>query len=254
LFGADRIHSMVRARIFKPDPPRYSGNMAWRALVPGDLARELGIERASHVWMGQGASMVIYYVSGGRLLNWVGVCRAERAPEESWTARGETRDALRDYEGWHPEIHTLIEAAGSPLKWAIHDRDPLQAWTAGRIALLGDAAHSMLPFHAQGAAQGIEDAWVLARCLEIEGDHEAAFARYESLRIGRANHVQEMSRAVERVVQADGADAIKRRDRRFREQHAKHQDGFTPGQKWLYAYDAERAVLGEAMDWADANW
>lgn len=256
LIGADGIHSLVRRELAGADRPRFSGYMAWRGLVPAERAAPLGIARDSHVWMGPGRSMVVYWVSAGRLLNWIAICPSDGEAEESWTAEGTTGAALRDYDGWHPEVTGLIAASEPPLKWAIYDRDPLPRWVDGRIALLGDAAHSMLPFHAQGVAQSIEDAWVLARALGEAGAAGAtdALRRYEALRLERASHVQEMSRGIEHVVHAAEPEAVERRNRRFREQHAKHPDGFPPGQKWLYGYDAEAAVAGDEGEWRQARW
>jgi salicylate hydroxylase len=107
-----------------------------------------------------------YFVgAGARYLNWVAATPGEWRIE-SWTARGDMADALKEFEGWHPQVSAIIESADATNRWALYDRDSLSRWTVGRVTLMGDAAHAMLPYMAQGAVQSIEDAAVLAKCLE----------------------------------------------------------------------------------------
>ena len=131
--------------------------------MPGEQAAALGIERRSYIWLGPGRSVVLYYVSGGRLLNWIGIGRSDQAERESWSATGSIEALLADYAGWHPQIVGLMAATARPFVTRLLDRAPLPSWVEGRVVLLGDAAHAMLPYHAQGAVQSLEDAWVLAR-------------------------------------------------------------------------------------------
>lgn len=255
LIAADGIHSVVREQSFRPDPPRASGCVAWRALVPAGVARDLGFERNSYIWMGPERSVVLYYVSGERLFNWVGIGPLQRGARESWSAEGAVETVLEEFTGWHEQIRKLIAATDGLFVTALHDRDPLPRWTEGRIALLGDAAHAMLPFHAQGAVQSIEDAWVLARCIEGGiSDIPSALQRYEALRMDRANRVQEQSRAGEHLLHMSDPDEIARRNARFRDNEARYADGFPPGQRWLFAYDAEKAVRGEDAAWRATSW
>jgi salicylate hydroxylase len=257
LIGADGIHSLVREQVFRPDPPRDSGCIAWRGLVPAETAKALGFERNSYVWMGPHRSMMLYYVRGGDVFNWVGIGPFNAAARESWSAKGSKDAALREYEGWHEQITGLIEGTDSLFMTALNDRDPLSSWVEGRIALMGDAAHAMMPFHAQGAGQSIEDSWVLTRCLEDvkeSGDINGALKKYEALRLPRANRVQQQSRAAEHLFHMTDPDEIARRNARFARHQAKGVDGFPPGQQWLFAYDAEKAVLGTDDDWSEMSW
>jgi 2-polyprenyl-6-methoxyphenol hydroxylase-like FAD-dependent oxidoreductase len=109
---------------------------------------------------------------------------------------GEVADALKEFEGWHPQICEIIRSVDATNRWALYDRDPLPRWTVGRVTLMGDAAHPMLPYMAQGAVQSIEDAAVLAKCLELADAHDvtAALQRYEQTRKPRASRCQEGSR------------------------------------------------------------
>lgn len=214
LVGADGLHSAVRARMLGPDAPRFTGMTAWRAVVPMAALGPDAPPPTACVWMGPGRHCVTYRLRGGTLANFVGVveCPAtpagqaaarppESRPAESWSARGSAGEALADFEGWHPTITGLIGAAATLYRWALFDRPPLARWVSGRVALLGDAAHPMLPFMAQGAAMAAEDAWVLAAFLARAGTGDVARAlqAYERARKGRASAVQAASRANARV-------------------------------------------------------
>ncbi|MDX1384579.1 MAG: FAD-dependent monooxygenase, partial [Thermoanaerobaculia bacterium] len=171
------------------------------------------------------------------------------------SARGATRDALSDYDGWHPQIRGLIEATGEPFVTRLYDREALPSWVEGRAVLMGDAAHAMLPYHAQGAVQSLEDAWVLGRCLALGGaDVDAALARYETLRRPRATEVQAQSRAAQDWYHYSDADDLARREARFEGHRRAGAHTFSPQQQWLYSYDAERAVLGTDEAWRRSAW
>jgi len=126
----------------------------------------------------------------------------------------------------------------------------LDGWVSGRIALMGDAAHAMLPYHAQGAVQSIEDAWVLARTLELSAnDLPAALERFESLRYARANLMVQQSRSAERWYHLDNPDDVAARNERFRRNNDRFGGDFSPQQHWLYSYDADKAALGTDDEW-----
>ena len=255
VIGADGIRSVIRQQVFNPAPPAPSGCIAWRALVPVDKARELGFERNSYVWMGPQRSVVMYYVRAGELFNWVGITPYDGQREESWSAQAPREAALGQYAGWHEQVTSLIDASQSLFVTAISDRAPLDNWVNGRIALMGDAAHAMLPFHAQGAVQSIEDAWVLARCLQRGRDNlPTALLRYEQLRRDRATRVQQQSRAAEHTFHMSDANELKARNARFEQMQAKAANGFPRGQQWLFSYDAEQAVLGQDQAWQSLSW
>ena len=243
VIGADGIHSVVRRALFDTEEPRFSGTTAWRGVIPADSVAAFDIPKTTSVWWGPNRSVVHYYVSGGREINWIGIVPADGDSVESWSATGRVEDALREFAGWHPQVLALIRATDQPFKWALHDREPLPSWVDGRVALLGDAAHSMLPYHAQGAAQSIEDAWVLARCLaDGPSDPEQALLRYQALRIERANWVQKFSRDAEQLFHMSDPEARRRRDEKLRQNQSAYPHGFPPGQERLYGYDAESAV------------
>jgi salicylate hydroxylase len=243
LVGADGIHSTVRAQLFGRELPRYTGNVAWRGLVPAERVAHLDLGRVTGVWMGPNRSIVQYYVAAGRTFNWIGISRSEQPARESWLAEGRIEDALAEYTGWHDTIRTIIAVTPRVLRQALYDREPLPDWRVGRVVLLGDAAHPMMPFYAQGAAQSIEDAYVLAGCI-AESPHEpvAALERYVQLRQPRTAWMQELSRHEEELYQMTDAAAIADRNARMRANRIPESATFPSEQERLYGYDAE-AVL-----------
>jgi salicylate hydroxylase len=193
--------------------------------------------------MGPNRSIVQYYVASGRTFNWIGISRSEQPARESWLAEGRVEDALAEYAGWHDTIRTIIAATPKLLRQALYDREPLPDWQAGRVVLLGDAAHPMMPFYAQGAAQSIEDAYVLAGCLAASpADPVSALARYVRLRQPRTAWMQGLSRREEELYQMTDAAAIADRNARMRTNRIPESASFPPEQERLYGYDAE-AVL-----------
>jgi salicylate hydroxylase len=235
--GADGIHSTVREAIVGPESPRFSGHVAYRGLVPAERIAHLGLEVAAAVWWGPDHHFVNYFVgAGARYHNWVAITPGEWRVE-SWTAKGEIADALKEFEGWHPEIRAIIGSVDTTNRWALYDRDPLPKWTVGRVTLMGDAAHPMLPYMAQGAVQSIEDAAVLAKCLELADAHDlsAALQRYEQTRKPRASRCQEGSRRNAIMYHLPDGDEQRKRDASL----ISAADAPLPQNAWLYGHDVE---------------
>ena len=217
--AADGLRSPTREALFSPEPPRFAGHFAWRATVPLE-GLETPPAREATLWMGRGAHAVTYLLRPDRsgeptLANFVGVVEASGGAgdpaAESWRRRGARADALADFAGWHPEVRALVRAAPQLHQWALFDRAPLGRWVRGRVALLGDAAHPMLPFQAQGAAMAVEDAWVVARELAgAEGAQgvNAALRAYAQKRQARTARAQGVSRGNARTFHQGGLAAL----------------------------------------------
>jgi salicylate hydroxylase len=195
LIGADGIHSRVRAQMLGDKPARFTGNTAWRVVVPAGALPKGLVPPTASVWVGPGRHAVTYYVRRGELINFVGVGERGDWQSESWTERGERGDLAADYAGWVKPITAIIDQATDCYRWALFDRDPLERWSDGRVTLLGDACHPMLPFLAQGAVMAIEDAWVLSRKLKSSPSVAEALTAYEAARKPRTSRVQRGARA-----------------------------------------------------------
>jgi salicylate hydroxylase len=234
VIGADGIHSVIRGGLGWSTPAVFSGLCAFRALVPADQAPEFARRRAQTLWIGPDHHLVHYPVSSGRLVNLVAFAPAGEYVVESWTATATVGEFLNEFYGWDPRLADLIRAGGTPGRWALLDRAPLPRWSRESVTLLGDAAHPMFPFFAQGAAQAIEDAAVLARCLaENTADPVVALQRYESLRIPRTSRLQQVSHARARVNHLpDGPE------QEARDQALASADPLTAS-GWVYGYDPD---------------
>ncbi len=200
LIGADGIHSQIKAQILGRDAPRFTGNVAWRMTVPREKLEPLLPPETGCVWVGAKRHAVTYYLRQGKLVNLVGIVERDDWQEEGWTIEGKKEDALADFENYHPIILNIIAQAEQHHLWALYDRAPLEKWVEGRVALLGDACHPMLPFLAQGAVMAMEDAWILGEMLgEVLGaqntDIVQALKSYQSLRFHRTAKVQAAARA-----------------------------------------------------------
>jgi salicylate hydroxylase len=234
VIGADGVHSVVQHALGKPPAAVFSGLATYRCLIPADRAPELARRPAFTAWLGPGRHLVHYPVSGGRLINVAAAVQAGDWSGESWTARGRVADLVAEFGGWDERLVRLISAAETTWVYALHDREPRERWVSGRIALLGDAAHPMLPAMAQGAAQAIEDAVVLSHCLrdvsaQTVGD---ALLNYQDIRLERATRIQQLSRRRPKQNHLPDGDEQRKRDNEFvhRDQWNEHA--------WIYGHDA----------------
>lgn len=238
VIGADGVHSVVRGAVTEPAPPEYSGMCAFRTLVPAEAAPDFALRPAQTLWLGPGRHFVHYPIAGGQAVNVFAAAPAGDFTEESWSATATIEEFHAEFAGWDPRVTDLIAAGGVPRRWALLDRAPLRRWSHGRITLLGDAAHPMFPFFAQGAAQSIEDAAVLARCLAATADDpEHALKHYESARIERTTRLQQVSHDRRDINHLpDGPD------QQARDAALAGSDPLV-GNGWIYGYDAEEASL-----------
>jgi 6-hydroxynicotinate 3-monooxygenase len=192
VIGADGVNSKLREAVVGPGQSRFSGAVAHRAIYPSTLLGGMEIRNCTK-WWGPNSHILIYYIEQSRdEIYLVTSAKGEWHSQASWEfcPRGEVVNA---FAGFHPEVRTVIETAPQFTKWPILDIDPVDAWGKGRLVLLGDACHAMMPYMASGAAMAMEDAAVLARCLVQADDHASAFGLYQTSRMSRVTKVQRIS-------------------------------------------------------------
>ena len=193
--AADGIHSELRHYAAPPSRPVFHGSVAYRGVLPHHLIPHWPTDRWL-MWLGKARHFLTFPVRGGELINYVGFVPADAEMKESWSAPGDPDMLRREFEGWDPRIGTLLREVQKTFRWALYDREPLPTWTKGRLTLLGDAAHPMLPHLGQGANQSIEDGMALATILAAAepGNLPAALLAYERLRRERVAAVQRGAR------------------------------------------------------------
>jgi 2-polyprenyl-6-methoxyphenol hydroxylase-like FAD-dependent oxidoreductase len=199
VIGADGVHSIVCDIIIGPDEPIHKGRIPYRAIFSSVLLNGMDIGPSRTTWWGIDRHIVIYTTSTRSELYFVTSVPepAEWLTRKSWSAKGGVKELRKAYEGFHPDVRGVLEACPDCHKWAILEREPLPRWSDGHVVLLGDACHPMTPYLAQGGATAIEDAAILARCLEeVDSEEiEGAFRRYEAHRKPRASRIQAISNA-----------------------------------------------------------
>ena len=223
LLGGDGIHSAVRSAMFGAESPRFTGVVAFRAVVPAEKVAGVPNLQAFTKWWGPNpeSQIVTFPLNRGRDIFIFATTAQESWHLESWTTPGNVQELRDSYAGFHADATALLDACDEVLKTALYERDPLPSWARGNLVLLGDACHPMMPFMAQGAGMAIEDAVVLARCLatvsKVE-DVAAALQRYAGLRMERASKIQVGSRGNNWLREGGNAD-------------------------WVYGYDAWKLPL-----------
>lgn len=220
LIAADGVHSVVRASLFGASEPRFTGRVAYRAVIPREKVNEPRLDESCK-WWGPDRHLVHYYVSAGREIGFTTSVPDASWNVESWSAEGDVETFRHEFREFHPYVQKITHAVDRVHRWAINAHDPLPSWHSGNIVLLGDAAHTLTPYMGQGAALAMEDAVVLARSLARVGevDVPTALAQYEAARRERATHVQQRSEA--NTWGRHGEDTA-----------------------WLYGYDAWTVPLG----------
>ena len=235
VIAADGLHSVLQRAVVTPEPPEYSGVRAYRGLLARDRLSHWR-DRTHQVWMGDGKHFMVFPVRSGRLLNYVGFVPTGAETVESWSAVGDRDELAAAFTGWTPEIETLLEKVESCFWWGLYDRRPLARWTRSRLALLGDAAHAMLPHLGQGANQAVEDGVALAVLLEGERSARVpqvlkAYERFRRVRTDR--------------VQAEARQNGLRYDSRYQSlEQRDHEVRAAPAfRRWLYDYDVEAEAM-----------
>lgn len=201
VIGADGSRSRVRCALFGDDGPKYTGYIAWRGIVPMERVPPRLLDPPSGIFVGPGHLVNRYPVRSGTLLNFVAFAERKEWEEEGWSIRSTVDELVKEFAGWHPEVLGFLAAVPPELlfKWGLFDREPLTSWCRGRVCLLGDAAHPILPFLGHGAVLAIEDAIVLGRAFAESASVAEALSRYEAARMARASFVVRESRKAVKI-------------------------------------------------------
>lgn len=205
VIAADGVRSDTRSSCFRGAPARFTGHVAWRALVPTDRLPAGLVAPQATVTMGPGRHIVTYPLRAGRLVNVVAIEERAGWTEEGWSLPDDPAALRRAFAGWGGGTATLLEAVDEVFLWGLFDHARLPAWARGRLALLGDACHPMLPYLAQGATMALEDAWVLAAELDVAESPERGLMAYEARRVPRATRVQRASLRNARIYHMQGS-------------------------------------------------
>ncbi|MCU1419055.1 MAG: 2-polyprenyl-6-methoxyphenol hydroxylase [Mycetocola sp.] len=233
VIAADGIHSALQQYVVEPSQPVHSGSVAYRGLIPAAMLPSWPSD-VSQLWMGEGKHFLVYPVRSGSLINYVGFVPSDERAKESWSAPGDGARLASEFAGWDPRVEELLSKVEDTFWWGLYDREPLDSWTNGRLALMGDAAHPMLPHLGQGANQAIEDGVALAVMLAGVGPEQAphALQMYETLRRERTNQVQAWARVNgDRYDSARAYENLSRRDAEIA--------ASVDSRLWLYDYDVE---------------
>ncbi|HKO66947.1 MAG TPA: FAD-dependent monooxygenase [Burkholderiaceae bacterium] len=227
--GADGIHSEMRPHVFPPSKPVFHGTISYRGLIPRERLPGWPMDRWQ-MWTGPSKHFLVFPVRHGTMVNYVGFVPADAEMKESWSAPGDPEVLRRAFEGWDPRVGQVLQQVDKTFRWALYDRDPLPTWAKGRLTLLGDAAHLMLPHLGQGANQSIEDGMALATILAniTTTAVPSALLAYDRLRRERVAEVQLGAR--QNGLRVDSAEAdLRARDAQL-VAHAEFR-------KHLYSYD-----------------
>ena len=217
LIGCDGIHSAVR-RAMRGDEEKHDARiLMWRSLIPAEKLEGLGLEERGNYWFGPGRTLITYWVRPKKLYSILASVPASEVTRESWSDSGDIDEMLASFSDACPRVLQMLRQCETSFITGMYYRDPIDVWTEGRIALLGDAAHPMVPFLAAGAGQAIEDAWVLARCLSRSaGDVEAALREYQTRRQPRTTRIQSGARAVVKLMHETDGLRIRNRNERWK--------------------------------------
>ncbi|MSP96238.1 MAG: 2-polyprenyl-6-methoxyphenol hydroxylase [Betaproteobacteria bacterium] len=244
LVGADGLHSKIREKAFGETPGRFTNALAWRGFVPMDRLKPHHQALTATTWVGPTAHVTAYPArwADQDLMTFSGQVERSDWRLESWSEKGSVAECVNDFAGWHPDVVEIIENTESLHKWGLFVRDPLPRWSLGRVTLLGDACHSMVPYLGQGVNMAIEDAGVLARCVEkYAADPATALQKYQDARLERTTKVAarsaDMQHTFHNPALAEPESAAKYAETQWNPASAKAR------YDWIYQYDATQVPL-----------
>jgi len=231
VIGADGVRSVLRRALYGEDNPTYTGQMVWRSLLNGSDVPEELIEPTGHIqWVGPGRHLLAYKIRGGKLVNIVTQQDTDKWVEEGWSTRGDPDEMQASFPNSEPRLEKLLRLVTECSKWGLFTRPLTQNWGRGRIELIGDAAHAMLPNAGQGACQAFEDSYILGRWLAECSDPVEAFSNFRRVRIPRVHGVQRLSFSNARFKHMHDATAQK-------ESITSRTGSVHGNSEWVWSYD-----------------
>jgi salicylate hydroxylase len=244
LVGCDGIHSVVRQHLRGEEAKHFANILMWRSLIPAERLEGVNLEERGNYWFGPGRTLITYWVRPKNLYSVLASVPAHEVQRESWDESGDTSEMLRSFEDAEPRARAMLEECKTAFITGMYYRDPIDSWTSGRITLLGDAAHPMVPFLAAGAGQSIEDAWTFARVLSRRKDDvPGALLEYERRRLPRTTRIQAGARAAVKLMHEQEPQRV--RDRNGRWKGMARIDPLAETSWGLaWAYDVVKAVEG----------
>lgn len=217
LVGCDGIHSVVRKHLRGEEEKHFAKILMWRSLIPAEKLDGLDLEERGNYWFGPGRTLITYWVRPKKLYSILASVPANEVQRESWHDSGDISEMLRSFDDAEPRARKMLEKCPSVFITGMFYRDPIDNWTDGRITLLGDAAHPMVPFLAAGAGQSIEDAWTFARVLARRNDDvPGALLEYQQRRLPRTTRIQAGARAVVKLMHETEANRLRDRNGRWK--------------------------------------
>lgn len=230
VIGADGVRSVVRHALYGADNPTYTGQMVWRALLKAEDVPKEALEPHGHTqWVGPGRHFIAYYIRQGRVVNVVTQQDTDAWVEEGWSIKGDTEEMRASFPNAEPRLAKLMSVINECSKWGLFTRPITRNWGRGRVQLIGDAAHAMVPSAGQGACQAFEDSYILGRWLEACRDPVEGFANFRRVRIPRVHGVQRLSLANNRFKHMSDAAKQKEAIASGRGVHGKID--------WVWGYD-----------------
>src|SRR3984957_12077939 len=217
LVGCDGIHSVVRQHLRGTAEKHFATILMWRSLIPAARLEGIGLPECGSYWFGPGRTLITYWVRPKNLYSILASVPAHEVQRESWTESGDISEMLRSFDDAEPRARAMLEQCRSVFITGMYYRDPIDNWTSGRVTLLGDAAHPMVPFLAAGAGQSIEDAWTFARVLARRRDDvPGALLEYERRRLPRTTRIQAGARAAVKLMHESESQRIRDRNGRWK--------------------------------------
>lgn len=245
--GADGINSVVRQKLWGETERRFAGYLMWRALLTADEVRDIDLPERGNYWTGPGRTLITYWLRPKKLYSILATVPSDEVTREAWDLNGDINDLKASFEDIEPRAAAMLSKIEEAFITGMYFRDPVEQWSDGKITLMGDAAHPMTPYYAQGATQSFEDAWVLAEMVKRYGKNNIAeaFSKYEAFRRPRAERLQSGSRRMVKITHERDSIKIRARNGLWKGQRRLDPD-LRSDFEFVWGYDIIKSLEGGA--------